>query len=48
MTMANRLQNYLSQQHSHYDMLQHDPSMTAREAARRGAPACRRIWWPSR
>lgn len=35
MTMANRLQNYLSQQHSHYDMLQHDPSMTTREAARR-------------
>ena len=35
MSMANRLQNYLSQQHSHYDMLQHDPSMTTREAARR-------------
>ncbi|MDA7087175.1 YbaK/EbsC family protein [Pseudomonas sp. SA3-5] len=39
MSMANRLQNYLSEQHSHYDMLQHDPSMTAREAARRaGVP----------
>lgn len=39
MTMATRLQSYLSDQHSRYDMLQHDPSMTAREAARRaGVP----------
>lgn len=39
MTMATRLQSYLSKQHSDYDMLQHDPSMTAREAARRaGVP----------
>ncbi|UVE16896.1 YbaK/EbsC family protein [Pseudomonas sp. LS44] len=35
MTMATRLQSYLSQRHSHYDMLQHDPSVTTREAARR-------------
>ncbi len=39
MTMATRLQSYLAQQHSHYDMLQHDPSVTTREAARRaGVP----------
>lgn len=39
MTMATRLQDYLTQKHCHYDMLQHDPSMTSREAARRaGVP----------
>lgn len=39
MTMATRLQNYLAEHHSRYDMLQHDPSMTSREAARRaGVP----------
>lgn len=39
MTMATRLQSYLSQNHSRYDMLQHDPTMTTREAARRaGVP----------
>jgi len=39
MTMATRLQSYLSQNHSRYDMLQHDPSITTREAARRaGVP----------
>jgi Ala-tRNA(Pro) deacylase len=39
MTMANRLQSYLADNHTNYDMLQHDLSMTTREAARRaGVP----------
>ena len=33
MTMANRLQSYLADNHTSYDMLQHDLSMTTREAA---------------